>query len=76
MKRVAVLGERAKVQGFALAGAMVLIAEDAEQARTAWESLGADVAVVVLTPLAAASLAHEIDEAQRSDSRLPVVMPP
>lgn len=76
MKRVAVLGERAKVQGFALAGAMVLVAEDAEQARVAWDSLGADVAVVVLTPLAAAALAHELDEAQRTDSRLSVVMPP
>jgi vacuolar-type H+-ATPase subunit F/Vma7 len=56
MARVAVLGEQVRVQGFALAGALVLEAGDAAQVRAAWASLPGDVAVVVLTPRAARAL--------------------
>ena len=59
MARVAVVGELTRVQGFSLAGAQVLVAEDAEAARSAWSSLDGDVAVVVLTPMAAAALGGE-----------------
>lgn len=56
MPRAAVIGEAARTAGFALAGAVVLTAEDGEQARAAWHSLPADIAVLVLTPSASAWL--------------------
>ncbi|MDE3085296.1 MAG: hypothetical protein KGJ77_00895 [Acidobacteriota bacterium] len=55
---VAVLGEPATVAPFALAGARVLGAEHPEEARRQWRSLGADVALVVLTPRAAEAVAE------------------
>ncbi len=56
MSRVAVIGEAVRTEGFALAGAMVLTAEDSGQAHDAWRSLPGDVAVLVLTASAAAWL--------------------
>ncbi|MBP2478849.1 vacuolar-type H+-ATPase subunit F/Vma7 [Crossiella equi] len=56
MARMVVLGERALVAGWALAGAVVHPAEGAAQVRAAWHALAEDVAVVVLTPAAAAHL--------------------
>ena len=56
MSRAAVIGEAVRVQGYALAGAVVYPAEDADQARAAWRSLSPDTAVVVLTARAAAWL--------------------
>lgn len=72
MSRAAVIGEAVRVQGYALAGAVVYPAEDADQARAAWRSLPPDTAVVVLTARAAAWLG----EAQRRNGVLAVVMPP
>jgi vacuolar-type H+-ATPase subunit F/Vma7 len=72
VSRAAVIGEAVRVQGYALAGAVVYPAEDADQARAAWRSLPPDTAVVVLTARAAAWLG----EAQRRDGVLAVVMPP
>jgi vacuolar-type H+-ATPase subunit F/Vma7 len=72
VSRAAVIGEAVRVQGYALAGAVVYPAEDADQARAAWRSLPPDTAVVVLTARAAAWLG----EAQRRDGVLEVVMPP
>ena len=73
MSRAAVIGEAVRVEGYALAGAVVYPAEDADQARTAWRTMPPDIAVVVLTARAAAWL----DEApQRRDGVLQVVMPP
>ena len=37
--RVAVLGELARVQGFSLAGALVLVADDADAVRARWAAL-------------------------------------
>jgi vacuolar-type H+-ATPase subunit F/Vma7 len=67
--RVAVIGEQVRVQGFALAGAIVRVAEDPDAARSAWLGLPDDVAVVILTPAA-----HEA-VADRPPHRLTVVMP-
>jgi vacuolar-type H+-ATPase subunit F/Vma7 len=53
--RVAVIGEEALVRGYALAGAAVLPADTPEQVRAAWRRLPEDVAVVILTPAAAAA---------------------
>lgn len=56
MSLAAVIGEAARTEGFALAGALVLTAEDAGQAQSAWRSLPAGTAVCVLTVQAAAWL--------------------
>ena len=70
--RVAVLGELYRVQGFALAGALVLVAADDDDVRSRWAALPADVPVVVLTPAAASALADRLPD----PARLTVVMPP
>ena len=53
MSRVAVIGEEVRIQGFALAGVITCPAETEDEARSAWRSLGGEVAVVILTPRAA-----------------------
>jgi vacuolar-type H+-ATPase subunit F/Vma7 len=68
---LAVLGEEASVQGYGLAGAVVLVAEDADAVRAAWDGLAEDVAVVILTPAAARALGGEL----RPELPLTVVMP-
>ncbi|WP_431933177.1 V-type ATP synthase subunit F [Nonomuraea jabiensis] len=70
MATVAVIGETVRVAGFRLAGAVVLPADTPEAARTAWASLGDDVAVVILTPEAAEAVSEKARE------RMTVVMPP
>ncbi len=72
MARAAVIGEAVRTAGFALAGAVVLAAENEEEADAAWRSLPADVAVLVLTARAAAWLGQE--RQPRRDVLL-VVMP-
>ena len=69
--RIAVLGEEG--EGFALAGALAVPAGTPEEARAAWRALPADVALVVLTPAAAAALEGLLDDLP--DGRLAVVMP-
>jgi vacuolar-type H+-ATPase subunit F/Vma7 len=54
--RVAAIGAEVAVQGFGLAGALVLPADGPDEARAAWRSLPADVVVLILTPDAAAAL--------------------
>jgi vacuolar-type H+-ATPase subunit F/Vma7 len=71
---VAVVGEQLRVRGFTLAGAVVLAADDATAVRSTWDSLGDDVAVVVLTPRAAAALEDEL--AAGGATPLSVVLPP
>jgi vacuolar-type H+-ATPase subunit F/Vma7 len=56
VSRIVVLGEAVRVEPFALAGAVVAAADDAEAVRAAWRGLAGDVAVVVATPAAAAEL--------------------
>ena len=73
MARAAVIGEATRAAGFALAGALVLPAESADEARATWSSLPADVAVLVLTPRAADWLGTA---PQARHDMLLVVMPP
>ena len=73
MARAAVIGEAVRTAGFALAGAVVLPAGSPEEARAAWDSLPADIAVLVLTPHAAAWLG-EAPQSRRAV--LLAVMPP
>jgi vacuolar-type H+-ATPase subunit F/Vma7 len=56
--RIAALGEWALVRGFALAGVQTVASENAEAVREAWAALDRDVAVVILTPMAADALAE------------------
>lgn len=56
MGRVAAIGEAVRVQGLGLAGVLVLAAEDPESVRAHWAGLPSDIAVVLLTPGAAAVL--------------------
>jgi vacuolar-type H+-ATPase subunit F/Vma7 len=69
---VAVIGERVRVQGWALAGVRVLSADGADETRQAWHSLGAEVVVVLLTSSAAEYLA---DELVQCSWPFPVVIP-
>lgn len=72
MGRVVVLGERHRVIGYRTAGADVQIADDPPTVRRAWSALGPDVALVVLTLAAAASIAADLG----GGGRLVAVMPP
>lgn len=57
MSAIVALGERRSVEGFALAGVHVVPVADRAAARAAWEQLGADVALVLLTARAREFLA-------------------
>jgi len=70
MGRVAAIGEAVRVQGLALAGVVVLPGEEPDEVRASWAALPADIAVVMLTPLAADTLGAD------RLGRLTVVMPP
>ena len=50
------VGEPALVAGYALAGAMVIPAQDRTEVRRAWDDLPADTTLVILTAAAAAEL--------------------
>ncbi|MFH9860418.1 hypothetical protein [Streptomyces sp. NPDC017202] len=75
--RVAALGERSRVAGLALAGALVLAADDPEAVRRAWRSLPDGVDLVILTPAAAEALGRDLDPTVSAGRRrLTTVMPP
>jgi vacuolar-type H+-ATPase subunit F/Vma7 len=57
---IAVIGERAAVEGYGLAGAVVTVAEDPSAVRAAVRGLPPQVALVVLTRAAAAALAPDL----------------
>ncbi len=69
MSRIAVLGEPPRIDGWALAGAIVLPATGTDDVRAAWAALPDDVEIVVLTPDAARALGGA------AASRLAVVLP-
>ena len=70
--QVAAIGSEAEVAGFALAGVRVAPAATAVGTRQAWDGLPAEVAVVLLTPRAAADLG---DARFSPGSPLSVVLP-
>ncbi len=59
MALVAVIGEEFAVQGFGLAGVLVLPATGTTQVCTAWQHLPADVDLVILTGPAACALGEQ-----------------
>ncbi|HTJ70911.1 MAG TPA: hypothetical protein VL551_25440 [Actinospica sp.] len=69
--RVAALGEAGSVEGFALAGVVVLPAAGREAVLAAWRELPADVEVVILSDAAARILEGVADGGRP----LTVVMP-
>ncbi len=73
MSPIVAIGERARVQGFALAGVTVVVAENADAVQTAWRGLGGEVELVILTRLARRALADE--DHQRGRRPLAVVLP-
>ena len=72
MNRIAALGAAADVDGFALAGALVAVAEDDDDIDAQWDALPHDVVVLILTRRAADRLAGRVHE---RDRLLTVVMP-
>ena len=72
MTRIGALGAANQVEGFALAGAVVFVAEEPAAVEAAWRALPDDIAVLVLTPAAAETLRSRLDEQPRL---LPVVIP-
>lgn len=72
MARAAAIGESSRIQGYALAGAVVYPAEGEAEVRAAWRALPGDVEVVIVTARAAAWLGDELTVRR---APLPVVMP-
>ena len=72
MSSVGALGETARVDGFALAGALVFAADDARAVDAMWNELPDDLGVLILTPYAAEHLGARLGERPRL---LTVVMP-
>lgn len=62
MGGLVVLGEAARVKGFALAGATTIAAGDRSAIERAWADLPAETSLVVLTPAAAAVLGGRVLE--------------
>jgi len=60
VSRIAAIGERERVHGFAFAGVHVVPAEDAQAVQAAWRALPADIALVILTPTAHSVLRGEL----------------
>ncbi|CAN5290927.1 hypothetical protein BH11ACT4_BH11ACT4_18120 [soil metagenome] len=66
------LGERAKLEGYPLAGVRLLVADSADDVRRSWSTLPKGVAAVILTPSAAEALG---DEANAVAGPMTVVLP-
>jgi vacuolar-type H+-ATPase subunit F/Vma7 len=62
MSRIVALGERNRIQGYAIAGVDPVAAGTADETTEAWRQLPRDVAVLILTPQAAAELAGRLSE--------------
>ncbi|WP_432138401.1 MULTISPECIES: V-type ATP synthase subunit F [unclassified Streptomyces] len=73
MARIAAIGERPRVTGLLTAGVEVFPAHDPDAVRAAWDALPAHVALVILTPAAAAALPPDRLDGDRP---LTAVMPP
>lgn len=68
---VIALGEELRIQAFALAAVELVVAESPDQVRAAWRRLAGDVAVVLLTPMAASALAGELERPRLLWAELP-----
>jgi vacuolar-type H+-ATPase subunit F/Vma7 len=59
---VVAIGERAQLEGFALAGVEVIDAADGQAAQRAWDGLAADVEFVLLDQAAHDALAEKLSQ--------------
>jgi vacuolar-type H+-ATPase subunit F/Vma7 len=73
MAKAAVIGEELAVEGYALAGCVLLPADNPDEVNSAWQALPPDTVLLILTENAAAWLADRL--AQRPDI-MTAVMPP
>ena len=73
MAKAAVIGEELAVEGYALAGCVLLPADNPDELNAAWQSLPPDTVLLILTESAATWLADRL--AQRPDI-MTAVMPP
>ncbi|MGZ6300195.1 MAG: V-type ATP synthase subunit F [Candidatus Limnocylindria bacterium] len=62
MGRIGILGNRHRIQGFALAGVETFAADTQEDLAAAWSKLPSDMAVLILTRQAAGALADRLAE--------------
>lgn len=62
MAAAAVIGEALAVEGYALAGAVVLRADSQAEAAAAWDALPPDTALLIMTARAAGWLAGRLAE--------------
>jgi len=62
MTAVVAIGEEQRLAGFALAGVDVRAAGDERSAREAWDALGREVGLRILTPQAEAALGPRLSE--------------
>jgi vacuolar-type H+-ATPase subunit F/Vma7 len=62
MGAVVAIGPPADVAGYALAGATVIAAATADDARAAWAGLGDDVALAVLAPSTAVAIGDALGD--------------
>ena len=62
MPTAAVIGEALRVEGYALAGAVVRPAESQDEVHAAWQSLPPDTILLIMTAIAAAWLADRTAE--------------
>jgi vacuolar-type H+-ATPase subunit F/Vma7 len=58
MGRFVVIGDKASIAGFALAGATLFVAERPDEVLSAWNDLPAGTVVVLLSALAATALGN------------------
>jgi vacuolar-type H+-ATPase subunit F/Vma7 len=56
MSRAVAIGDRRRLAGYALAGALAVSADSPQAIEAAWERLGEDATLLVLTPEARAQL--------------------
>ena len=73
MAKATVIGEELAVEGYALAGCVLLPADNPDEVNSAWQALPPDTVLLILTQTAASWLADRL--AQRPDI-LTAVMPP
>lgn len=62
MGRIGVLGDRHRIQGFAMAGVEAFAAQTEDDLTATWQNLPSDLAVLILTPQAATALAERLRE--------------
>jgi hypothetical protein len=62
MSTIVALGEGPRVRGYGLAGASVAVAEGEAEVSAAWDALGPEVGLVLLTPAAAGVVASRAGE--------------